>query len=105
MLVLPASEIGDARVVPIDIEHREPVNQAYAKFENRGSAAELHKLCLACYSSPEWPSKMYLPAGQFFRHPPDDPLKDYVAVGAEGAEQLPDEPDHPKDLKADPPLE
>src|SRR5439155_5584778 len=41
MLVLPASEIGDARVVPIDIEHRKQISVIGPARIGRGRPASL----------------------------------------------------------------
>ncbi|OBF93822.1 hypothetical protein A5791_12470 [Mycobacterium sp. 852002-51163_SCH5372311] len=94
-------------VVAIDVEHQDPVHQAYAKFERRGSADELHELCKACYTKEDWPSKMWLPSahlGMFKDDKPPDPFENYVAAGAEGAEKVPDEPSAPQGLRDNPPL-
>lgn len=88
-------------IIAIDTEHENPVNQAYSKFERRGSIEELHDLCKACYHSEGWPSKLYLPDAGIpdYHEPPESPLADYIPTSAEGAEQIVD--DEPEDASND----
>lgn len=84
-------------IVAIDTQYEDRVHQAYRKFEqhDRTGAPELHELCEACYQTDNWPSKIYLPnAGvDYYKDRPVDPLKDYIAMTSEGAEEIADEPE------------
>jgi len=63
-------------------------------------------LCLACYRSPNWPSKLYLPesGNELFRAVPTDPLARYLNTASELAEQAAVDDDDYADLDADAPL-
>lgn len=88
-------------IVAVDTRHDDPVNQAYRKFERRGDASDLYDLCMACYTSKKWPSKLYLPGAiiDHFKVVPEDPLKGLVETTTAGAEQVPD--DEPADASDD----
>jgi hypothetical protein len=93
-------------IVAIDFEHEDKVHRAYRKFESAGGVNDLHDLSKECYRSKGWPSKMYLPDAEqrVFQEVPADPFENYIPSGAEGAEQLPDQPDEGEPLRDDPPL-
>ena len=93
-------------IVAIDTRHDDPVNRAYAKFEQRGQPSDILALCEACYRTDNWPSKLYLPGSgnKLLATPPEDPLSGHVATTSVGAEVLADELDDPKALDEDAPL-
>lgn len=94
-------------IVAIDHAFDDPVNQAYAEITRPEDPSKLWNLCLACYQSEKWPSRLYLPESQIdlFKVEPADSLagsKPVTLVGAE--EQADDEPPQAQDLADDAPL-
>jgi len=92
-------------VIAIDVHYENEVNKAYSKFENRNNTADIEDLCLACYTSIDWPSQLYLPESpdDRFRLEPEIPSEpaDISPVGVE--EQASDIP-NPAELSDNPPL-
>lgn len=94
-------------IAAIDMDHDDPINRAYSKFERRDDAGDLHALCEACYRTDTWPSKLYLPksGNTLYKVVPADPLAGHVVASAQGAEQpAKDEPAEALDLDEDAPL-
>ncbi|MCO7238394.1 hypothetical protein [Aeromicrobium sp. CnD17-E] len=68
-------------VFALDLEHDSPVHKAFAPFDDPATALEqIHELCEACYTSPQWPFKLYLPesGNGHFTGKPIDPLQGYL---------------------------
>lgn len=66
----------------LDLEHESPINQAFALFDSSvTNPDDVLGLCEACYASPGWPFKLYLPksSNDHFLTIPEDPLASYLA--------------------------